>query len=388
MTRTPETRSPELLPKPAALVDVWDLPLRLFHWTLVIVVVIGGVTGFLAPDWWLDVHVIAGYGLAWLLVFRLAWGVLGSRFSRFDTFPLAPRLVVEYARRFAADMVAGRKRPGPLGHNPLGAWMIVVLLATLFVLTFSGLIALGGQEKLGPLAFAFDYHTGHGAKEVHEMAAWVLLALIAIHLIGVFVDERLAGHPILAAMLSGRKPVLDAAAVAPRRGVTRRGAWVVALVGAVGMATAGGLASLPAHGWRPLDLPTVFSAECGDCHVAHHPSLRSRQSWRAIVAGLAAHYGEDASLDPGAEKQISDFLAANASETFDTEAAWRIGRSDTATQRITDTRYWKKRHAGIDLAVFKQRAVGSKINCNACHRDAPSGLFADQAIHLPDGDEK
>ena len=102
--------------KPVQAVMVWDLPLRLFHWAMVCVVAVAGVTGFLAPEWWLDVHVIAGYALTTLLVFRLVWGFAGSRYSRFRSFPLTPGGVVHHIRS-----LLHKKSPVHTGHNPVGS---------------------------------------------------------------------------------------------------------------------------------------------------------------------------------------------------------------------------------------------------------------------------
>jgi len=104
--------------------------------------------------------------------------------------------------------------------------------------------------------------------------------------------------------------------------------------------------------------------------------------------GLPDHYGEDASLDAETANSIKAYLDANPAETFDTEAARRLGRIDTASLRITDTPYWKKRHRDIAAPVYRLPAVGSKVNCNGCHKDAASGRFDDVNIHLPNGDQK
>src|SRR5713101_6382138 len=80
------------------LVKVWDLPVRLFHWALVVVVLVAGLTETAAPANWLGVHLVAGYTLAGLLVARLVWALLGSEFSRFDRFVLAPRAVLGHLR--------------------------------------------------------------------------------------------------------------------------------------------------------------------------------------------------------------------------------------------------------------------------------------------------
>jgi len=362
---------------------VWDLPLRLFHWFMVAVVTTAGLTGFLAPASWLDVHVYAGYGLGLALAFRLVWGFIGSHYSKFATFPLAIRDALGHLR-----LLLGGKSPAQPGHNPIGAWMIAVLITVLTALLLTGLVALGGQEKLGPLAFMTSYRTGHLAKEVHEFAAWALVGVVAIHLLGVFVENVVFRHPVLRAMLTGRKVAPDQAPQIQDHSHAGRGLIVLALTGGLLLTLGGMLGDKTPWGWRALDVPVAYAAECGDCHDAHHPSLRTALAWRAIMAGLSDHFGEDASLDPETGTIITAYLVANHAGTFDTKVARRMGRDDTPSLRITDTRRWKKRHRDIAARVFGQKNIGSKVNCNSCHQDGASGRFDDSKTHLPIGANK
>ncbi len=102
------------------------------------------------------------------------------------------------------------------------------------------------------------------------------------------------------------------------------------------------------------------------------------------MTGLADHFGEDASLDKQTTADIAAFLTAFASERWDTEAANNLRQVSAADpMRITATPYWVSRHEGIPRDVFSQKAVGSKGNCIACHKDASSGRFDDQKIEPP-----
>lgn len=358
--------------------QVRDLPLRLFHWSMVACVAVAGVTGFLAPPKWLDVHVYAGYGLGLLLAFRIAWGGLGSHYSRFASFSLSLPAARDHLRA-----VFAKHTEDHAGHNPLGAWMIILLLVVLAIMVASGLVVLGGQEHQGPLAAWIGYQTGRSVKELHEFAAWVLLSAIAVHLLGVFVEVRVLRHPVLTAMVTGRKRGLAERVPAIARWTSLKGA---ALFVGVAVALIGGgamLAAVPAG--QTVRYPAIYKSECGSCHAVYHPSLRTGQTWRRMIGELADHYGEDASLDAKTGAVISEFLNTNAAEKFETKVAWRIGRAEVPSLRMTDTGYWKRRHRDIAEAVFKSRAVGSKVNCNACHADAASGLFAIQAAEVPDG---
>ena len=362
-----------------------DLPLRAFHWLSVVAVAVAvaAMTGFLAPSWWQPVHVIAGYVLACLLAFRILWGVFGSRFSQFQSFSLSISGTIRYLR----DIAAGHN-PTFDGHNPAGTWMIFILLALLAALVASGLLLLGGQEKLGPLAAAVAYQTARRFRDIHEIAAWALLGVVTLHLLGVAFDTLVQKHPALTAMVTGTKPGWKPPSPAANRAWTRRGMVLAGLSSLVLIGIGTGLSSLPAKGYAPIHYPDVYKTECADCHSIYHPSLRTAGAWRKMMSQLSDHYGEDASLPDADNQAITDFLTANNAEAFDTEASWRIGRQDTPSLRMTDTGYWKRRHRKIENTAFNDPAVGSKANCAACHQDAATGLFADGKIHPPERNRK
>ena len=120
--------------KPAALaagrwVKVWDLPTRLFLWLLVGLVVVGVVTGFVTPEWWMGVHLWAGYGLVALMAFRLVWGLCGPEYSRIVSFLYPPRSTVEHLRGLIL-----LRPPHYVGHNPTGALMVFALMGVILTL--------------------------------------------------------------------------------------------------------------------------------------------------------------------------------------------------------------------------------------------------------------
>ena len=103
------------------------------------------------------------------------------------------------------------------------------------------------------------------------------------------------------------------------------------------------------------------------------------------MANLGEHFGEDASLGGSTTSSLAAWLVANAAETFDTESAnqFRVVAPDEP-YRITSTPYWVRKHAGLAPDIFERKSVHSKVNCNACHRDAESGRYDDQAIAIPE----
>jgi cytochrome b len=203
-----------------ATVLVWDVPTRLFHWTLVLLVALAWVTGE-GEGSMFTVHELAGYGVAVLLVFRLIWGFAGSRHSRFADFVRPWREVFAHLRGML------RLRPvRTLGHNPLGGWMAVLLLLVLAGQIGTGLFA--SDDGLGgPLAGVLSSGTAHAIAELHEGLSGALLGLIALHVIGVLVESLLTRDNLVRAMITGRKTVTSGAEAS--YGTALAPSWLAAL---------------------------------------------------------------------------------------------------------------------------------------------------------------
>ena len=360
-------------------VTVWDLPVRLFHWSLLACVAVAWYTGFFFPPGWLDVHVWAGTGVGALIVLRLLWGVTGSTYSRFSSFTLAPSRVLHHLQEIRAGHF---QRDG--GHNPLGSWMVVALLLTLSGLVLSGVAVLGGMFKQGPAKGFLSFSFGELIREPHELLAFLLVALVATHVAGVVFESRRSAENLVRAMVTGRKregfvPARLSYAARPAL------AGLVALAG--GAAIAAGVVQLNAA--APKGVPTLianatWTSECGDCHMAFPPTLLPADSWTQIMAHLDDHFGEDASLPNDRAQEITAFLTANAAETSDSFVANRFRRVDAVVlTEITATPFWVRSHQEIADAVFKAEPIKAKQNCAACHGDASSGTFAPQRIFIP-----
>jgi cytochrome b len=179
-------------------IAVWDLPVRVFHWSLLALVVLAFVTAE-TKGWLFQIHLYAGYGVIGLVAFRLAWGVVGTRYARFREF-VRPWPAV----RAHAVEVLGFSPARFIGHNPLGGWMIVALLATLALLTVTGLFA-GDEGKHGPDAHLIAAWLAHGLKEAHEGLNTLLWTLVAVHVAGVAVESLLTGENLVRAIWTGRK---------------------------------------------------------------------------------------------------------------------------------------------------------------------------------------
>jgi len=115
---------------------VWDLPTRLFHWLLLICVILSFVTGIIGGNA-MEYHLLSGYTILVLLIFRLAWGFVGSRTARFSSFVKGPATVLAHV----ATLLKKKTEDPYLGHNPLGGWSIVAMLLVMFVQVATGLFA-------------------------------------------------------------------------------------------------------------------------------------------------------------------------------------------------------------------------------------------------------
>ncbi|MBA2466529.1 MAG: cytochrome b/b6 domain-containing protein [Sphingomonas sp.] len=175
-------------------VAVWDLPTRLFHWSLV------ALLGF---SWWsaendeLELHIYSGYAILTLLLFRILWGVLGSSTARFRNFLRGPSAVLAYLR----DAKGWRA----VGHTPLGAVSVVALLGLIALQVATGLVN-GDDDGLneGPLAPLVSYDLSERAHEVHDLLFNVLLAFIALHIAAILFYRLVLGKKLLGPMISGR----------------------------------------------------------------------------------------------------------------------------------------------------------------------------------------
>jgi len=383
MKRDPLAR-PEPSGQNAALASgwarIWDLPTRLFHWLLVFCAVVAGKTGFFGPASGLDWHVWAGYGIGVLVVWRLIWGLLGSEYSRLDRLFGALRNLPEH--------IDGLRKLEPkhyAGHNPAGSLMILGLLVVLLGITATGIVVLGGVEKQGMLAGLTSYNIGHLTKGVHQVLAYGLVAMVLGHIGGVISEIVLLRVPLIRGMITGWLPLAEDSLLRGSRPARPTLALIwTAVTAAVIAGLTLPLAAMPGLGVpAPVTNPT-FLKECAACHWAIHPSLLPRSSWKLIMSSLDQHFGEDASLPPAAAADIGTFLEANAAETVDTEPANRLREvSANEPKRITATGFWQHMHHDIRDQTFTSPAVKSKINCVACHKDAPSGRFDDQVIDIP-----
>jgi cytochrome b len=199
---------------------VWDLPTRLFHWTLAILFT-GAFALALASSEHSPVfmfHMLIGLVLAFAIVLRVIWGLVGSRPSRFGSFLYGPVAFLRYVR----EVTSGRDRPTP-GHNPGSSYAIYAMLLLPLGLVTTGLLKTMGQGW---------------AEEVHAVLAYGMVAMVGLHLLGLMWHAQRHRDGIAWAMVDGRRPAPVAEAIPSQRAWV--GALFVVLVGGWGMALSHG----------------------------------------------------------------------------------------------------------------------------------------------------
>ncbi|HEX5634213.1 MAG TPA: cytochrome b/b6 domain-containing protein [Gemmatimonadales bacterium] len=182
-------------------VRVWDLPTRIFHWTLVALVAFSFTTGKVGGGW-MEWHVKSGYAILALLLFRVAWGLVGSDTSRFAHFLRGPRAAWRYGR----ETLAGRHPTLP-GHNPLGGWMVLLMLAVLAVQATSGLFVDDEIATQGPLAARASGEVVGRMSELHEDNQWVIVGVVSLHVLAILAYRFALRVSLVPAMWHGRAPV-------------------------------------------------------------------------------------------------------------------------------------------------------------------------------------
>jgi len=181
------------------IIMVWDLPTRLFHWLLVIFVIISFVTGYLGENT-MQYHEWSGYTILTLLLFRLVWGFAGSRESRFMTFIRGPSAVVRYATTLLRNDSMHYR-----GHNPLGGWSIIAMLLALLAQAGTGLFANDDIVTEGPLFDWVSKATSDWLTRVHKLNQEMIIALVSIHILAVLFYFFFKRENLIKPMFTGVK---------------------------------------------------------------------------------------------------------------------------------------------------------------------------------------
>jgi cytochrome b len=179
------------------LVRVWDLPTRLFHWALLVLVICSFVTAEIDELAW---HKRSGYCVLALLVFRLIWGMVGSDTARFTRFLRGPGAVWRYLQ------ASGTAAPDyAVGHNPAGGWAVAAMLLVLCVQVGTGLFADDDISEAGPFAIYVERPTRRLLTGLHQANFWLLAGLVSLHILAISGYWVVRRQNLVWPMLTGMK---------------------------------------------------------------------------------------------------------------------------------------------------------------------------------------
>jgi cytochrome b len=176
---------------------VWDAPTRLFHWVLIVLIATSWVTQY---ENWMEWHKLSGYSILTLLLFRLAWGFVGSdtaRFARFLKSPLAALRHVSHITRREPDY--------EIGHNAAGGWMVLVMLLLLLVQAVSGLFSNDDIDTEGPLTNQDSKEQSDWFSHIHSINFTLIEIVIALHVLAIIAYAVLKRQDLVRPMVTGKK---------------------------------------------------------------------------------------------------------------------------------------------------------------------------------------
>ncbi len=180
---------------------VWDLPVRIFHWVLVLLVISQVVTVTIGGNA-MEYHALGGCAILALVLFRILWGFAGGTHARFGDFVRGPAAVARYAQVLVRGTADNNR-----GHNPLGGWSVMLMLVSLLVQAVTGLFANDDVMMEGPLAKHVSGDASAMFTAIHDINAGILVTLISLHILAVLFYLFRRKQNLIGPMFTGRKPI-------------------------------------------------------------------------------------------------------------------------------------------------------------------------------------
>ena len=359
----------------------WSLITRLFH--VLLVVAVGLVYIFSEVENLLSYHVAFGYFIGLLFLFRIIWGFMDVKYSKFKDFNFNLKELFEYLTN-----IFGTKKDYT-GHNPASSWAIITMIILALFSVISGTIVYGTQEGMGILASLNNtmFKDMEFFEEVHEIFANAFIAVVFIHIAGVVVDRVIHKSKAVESMITGYKEADGKSLTLTAFQKLFSAVWIGLSIFLLVYLLLNPSNILLADSNKKINYKSehqLFYDECISCHTLYPPFLLPKKSWVKMMDNLENHFGDDASLENEDKESIKSFLLQNSAENSTKESAFKIDKSikNGDIIAITETPYWKKPHKDIDKKIFENKKVGKISNCKACHKNIEEGLLNDRGIEM------
>ena len=363
---------------------IWPLFNRASH---ILMILFFAACYLLADDDYISYHVAFGLSFGVVILFRVIWGYLGPKHSKFKDFNFKVADLKEYL------LSPFSKTKEYLGHNPASSYAIIAMIILAMLSILSGLLYYGIEENHGIFSFLNSqfFKKMELFEELHELFANLLLGVIGIHIAGTLIDKFIKKGDAIESMVDGYKKTSQEMSI--RINIFQKLLGVIFILASLYtlyylVFTKDNIFVASANIKQDYAmLHQDFSKECGSCHITYPPFLLPKSSWTLMMSDLENHFGDDASIDKETNLSILSFLNENSAETSSQKAAFKILKSlkeNNSTIAITKTPYWEKKHKKINKDVFANVKIKSKANCKACHTDIQNGLIEKHLIKVPD----
>ncbi len=344
----------------------------LFNRVIHIILIISFAGAFLLAQFSSTAHLHAIFGLVFFsaVIFRAIWGFVGTKYSRFCDFNF--RGVIAYLRSIFGEKLHFTS------HNPASSWAIICMLIICFLLGISGLMLWGANEQMG--IFAKVYLGDMSG--IHKVFAYVILAIILLHICGALIDKFYNKFDSIDSMIWGFKKtqIYETIKLAnPQKAFCALSFVLIVLFVAYLICPTNLI--LKAQFTPRFALDSAYSAyknECASCHIGYAPYLLPQKSWEKMMENLENHFGDDASFD--GTQEVLGFLVRHSSQNYNNKFRVNLARENSDEMAISNRAFFKTAHKNVPQSLFKSESIKSKANCNACHKDAEMGLLGKSNI--------
>jgi len=345
-------------------VFVWPIYTRIIHWLIASSFTLAFI--FSLEENLLNLHVAVGIIFGLMLLYRIIWGFVGTKYAKLNTLKLS----LSALKFYFVEKVTNRWRDIPAGHNPASSWFTVIVLVFGSIISITGLLLYGIQEGKGYLGFLNDHYYMYMDTlfNIHIYAAYFLLVWAIIHIVGVLVEQFYHKTNMVFAMITGYKKAKgeDSKIGKYKSGLTYVFLFISAMVFFVSVDGRNNpfvVSKFTQHDYKHESF--TYYTECGSCHKPYPPFMLPKSSWERIKGGLSNHFGEEISptmkkgenrISLNDQTVIFNYLGKNSADDSTREISVKVMKSlDGARGRksITKIQIWNDIHADIPNHLFK-----------------------------------